>query len=205
MKKDKIFLFLSILAVILIIVIVFNLNYFFGLADTEAEPIAITPSFVSEMSSSNASATVFVFSDFQCPFCSSQAEPLHQIKEYYGDNVNIVFKHLIVHEGSLSASLASECARDQGKFWEYHDLLFANQAAQSDSDLANYAQTLGLDLDQFNQCMVSVAKYDIIQQDMQQAVDAGITGTPSLIINGQLYKGVQDFSTLQEIIDPLLI
>jgi len=132
------------------------------------------------------------YSDFQCPFCGKFfKETLPQIEQAYGDKVEIVYKHfpLSFHENAQKAAEASECARDQGKFWQYHDLLFENQGAFQDDKLVSYAEELGMDTRMFKDCLASGAKRLIIQRDFQEGLDQGLQGTPIFFINGRRLEG----------------
>ncbi|MDP6626712.1 MAG: DsbA family protein, partial [Methanopyri archaeon] len=93
----------------------------------------------------DAEVTILEYSDFQCPFCSRVVPTIEQIKATYGNKVNVIFKHfpLGFHENAQKAAEASECARDQGRFWEYHDILFDNQNNLGVSSLKGFAKDLG--------------------------------------------------------------
>ncbi len=109
-----------------------------------------------------------------------------------------------IHEYAQKASEATECADDQGKFWEYHDLLFANPSALNVDGLKGYAGQLGLDTGTFDECLDSGKYEQEVLQDMQDGRAAGVTGTPAFFINGQLVSGAQPFTVFQQIIDELL-
>jgi protein-disulfide isomerase len=105
-----------------------------------------------------APVTIVEFSDFQCPFCSRALPVLDKIKQEYGpDKVKIVFidTPLPSHPRAIPASLAAHCAEEQGKFWEYHNALFSNQAKLEDADLKDQAKTIGLDTKKFAECFDS--------------------------------------------------
>lgn len=136
------------------------------------------------------------FSDFQCPFCSRINKPLDDVARHYGPDAVVVFKHfpLTFHRASMPASLASMCAHEQGKFWEYHDVLFANQRALSAEDLKGYAQTLGLDEEAFTACFESGRYKAKIEADMAEARAAGVRGTPVVFINGRKFSAPRGYS-----------
>ncbi len=156
----------------------------------------------------NAAVTVIEFSDFQCPYCArfhQQTEA--QIRSTYGDKIRFVYRDLpltSIHQFAQGAAEASECAYEQGKFWEYHDLLFDNQTALQVSDLKSYAGRLGLDQAQFDACVDSHKYADEVNKDAQDGAAAGVQGTPSFFINGHPLRGAQPFSAFQQLIDAAL-
>lgn len=143
------------------------------------------------------------YSDFQCPYCGKAYPTVKQVKETYGDSIEFVYKHfpLPSHTFAQKAAEASECARNQGKFWEYHNILFANQLALTVSDLKQYALDLGLNGDQFNGCLDSDIKKDIVRNNLLEGQRKGVTGTPSFFINGKKLVGAQPFSEFKKVID----
>lgn len=106
-----------------------------------------------------------------------------------------------MHKRAQPAAEAAQCAREQGKFWEYHDKLFANQRALSDEDLKKYASELGLDTDKFNACYDSGKYRSDVLQDAQVGQQVGVRGTPAFFINGRFLSGAQPFNKFKEIID----
>jgi len=157
----------------------------------------------------NAPVTIIEFSDFQCPFCAKyETQTFPQLKKDYIDpgKAKIVFKNfpLPFHQFAEKAAEAGECAFEQGKFWEYKEKLFENQQALSVDDLKKYAKDLGLDTGQFNNCLDSGKFAAEVQDDLKSGQEAGVEGTPSFLINGQLLVGAQPFSEFQKIIDEKL-
>lgn len=155
----------------------------------------------------NAPVVIFEYSDFQCPFCSRfYSETLGQIESQYVESgdVAFVYRHFpldSIHPEARPSALAAECAGEQGKFWEMHDILFENQQSLSESNYKAWAGELGLNTGQFNNCFDS-EKYDSkITAQLQSGADAGVRGTPGFIINGQLVSGAQPFSVFQQIIE----
>ncbi len=144
------------------------------------------------------------YSDFQCPFCGKFfKETLPKIREAYGDQVEFVYKHfpLSFHQYAQKAAEASECARDQGKFWEYHDILFENPNALDVSSLKKYAADLGLDAAAFNECLDQDKKKDLVLKDMAEGQQRGVTGTPAFFIGGQKISGAQPFEVFKNAIE----
>ncbi len=109
-----------------------------------------------------------------------------------------------IHPFAQKASEATECANDQGKFWEYHDLLFANQGALDVDSLKGSAVELGLDTGTFDECLDSGEYEQEVLQDLQDGQAAGVTGTPAFFVNGQLVSGAQPFTVFQQVIDQML-
>ncbi|MBN2111693.1 thioredoxin domain-containing protein [Candidatus Woesearchaeota archaeon] len=149
----------------------------------------------------NASVNVIEFSDFQCPACAAAVSEVHKIRENYGDEVNVIFQHFPFHTDSFRAAEAAECARDQGKFWEYHDILFMNQGDMKTADLYSYAQILDIDLLQFQACLSSGIKTAVVNEGLELGKEAGLEGTPTFFINSRMLAGVHSFEEMKKIID----
>jgi protein-disulfide isomerase len=150
-----------------------------------------------------AAVTIVEFSDFQCPFCGRVGPTLKQIRKEYGDQVRIVFKHqpLDFHAKAPAAHAAAEAAHRQGKFWEMHDKIFAEQKAMSPEKYVEYATELELDVDQFK---VDVASADVkkkVDADKKEAAKLGSTGTPGFFVNGLNLRGAKPFEAFKEVID----
>jgi protein-disulfide isomerase len=150
-----------------------------------------------------AAVTIVEFSDFQCPFCSRVGPTLKQIEKEYGDQVRIVFKHqpLDFHAKAPAAHAAAEAAHRQGKFWEMHDKIFAEQKAMSPEKYVEYATELGLDLEQFQKDVASAEVKSRIDADTKQAAKLGSTGTPGFFVNGLNLSGAKPFEAFKEVID----
>jgi len=147
--------------------------------------------------SDNATVTILEYSDFQCPFCG-QAEPtIKQILDKYPNDVRVIYKHFPlsqIHPYSEKAAEAAECAADQGKFWEMHDIMFANQNNLYTNSLKQYAKDIGLNTDDFNSCLDSGAMKPRVDNDLRDGGEAGVRGTPAFFVNGRLISGAQPFS-----------
>ncbi|MBI3183584.1 MAG: thioredoxin domain-containing protein [Myxococcales bacterium] len=151
----------------------------------------------------DAPVTIVAFSDFQCPFCSRVVPTLKQLEEQYKGKVKVAFKHqpLPFHQNARIAASASMAANEQGKFWEYHDKLFANQTALDRSSLERYAQEVGLDMSKFRASLDS-NKFDaLITEDSQEGNRVGANGTPTFFINGRQLVGAQPIDAFKAIID----
>ncbi|HKX11508.1 MAG TPA: thioredoxin domain-containing protein [bacterium] len=148
----------------------------------------------------NAPITIVEFSEFQCPFCKRVLPTVDQVMKEYDGKVKIAFRHnpLPFHKDAMPA------AKDQGKFWEMHDALFATQQDLSEPAILKAAQSVGLDMKKFEADFKST-KYDaVIQEDMEFAKSNGATGTPAFFINGVMIKGAQPFPSFKVVIDGLL-
>ena len=150
-----------------------------------------------------AKITIIEFSDFQCPFCARAVPTMEQIFKTYGDKVRLVYRDfpLSFHQYAQKSAEAAECADEQGKFWEYHDSLFANQNALDIDSLKKYASDTKLDTAKFNECLDSGKYAEEVQKDFKDGQSAGVRGTPAFFINGRLVSGAQPFETFKKIID----
>lgn len=158
----------------------------------------------------NAPVKIIEFSDFQCPFCRKlYFESFKKIKEEYIDKGLVVFYYrdfAFLGPESLQASLASKCAREQNKFWEYVDILFKNQAGEnvgsfSKENLIKFAEKLNLDKEKFEKCLNEGKYMNEIQQDLQAAQKLGVRGTPYLIINNDIVEGAYPYEYIKSIIE----
>lgn len=157
------------------------------------------------MGKEDAPVTLIEFSDFQCPFCNRFAPTLKQVNEKYGDKVRIVYRQYpipSIHPFAFKASEASLCANEQGKFWELHDWMFANQSRLGVADLKQKAGEMGMDRKKFDTCLDTGRYVEQVQRDMADGVKVGITGTPAVFINGvELKGGAVPFETVAAAID----
>lgn len=159
----------------------------------------------------NAPITIVEYSDFQCPFCARFHPTMQQIMEEYDGKVKWVYRHypLSFHPEAKPSAEASECAGEQGKFWEYADALVENQAALSSSLYTKLAEDLGLDTSDFASCLSSDKYLDVIDTQLQGGMAAGVTGTPGSFVigpdgNAQSIKGALPFSSIKPLIDQML-
>lgn len=148
--------------------------------------------------------TIVEFSDFQCPFCARAVPVLKQVSDTYGDQVRIVYRDFpldTIHPQARKAAEAARCADEQGKFWEYHDKLFANQQALGVEGLNKYAEELGLDRKAFAACLTSSKVREAVERDVQDGQKAGVRGTPTFFVNGRPFAGVPSFDAIRSVID----
>ncbi len=154
-----------------------------------------------------APVTIVEYGDFGCPSCRAwhAAGVLERIRDQYGDRVRFIWRDFpVITAQSPKAAEAAQCAYDQGRFWEYHDLLFARAPALAVTDLKAYAGELGLDHEPFESCLDSGRHERTVARDQQAALELGLRGTPSFVVNGQTLVGPVSFPYLQGLMDPML-
>ena len=151
----------------------------------------------------NAPIELIEFSDFQCPFCMRANPTVQQVLSTYGDRIRFVYRHypLPNHPNARPAAEAAACAAEQGKFWPYHDKLFANPSQLNAPDLKQHAVELGLDSTKFNTCVDTHKSKTQVEADMRAGEEAGVNGTPAFFINGRMLGGAQPFEAFKHIID----
>ena len=172
------------------------------LLDPPREVVAVSPTDMVR-GSAQAQITIVEYSDYQCPFCARVNPTLDRVRQTYGDKVRVVFKDfpLPIHAEAPKASEAAYCAGDQGKYWEMHDRLFANQQALQVPALKQYATALGLDAAAFNQCLDSGKHGARVAANVQSGEKLGISSTPTLYVNGRQVLGAQPFEYFKTVID----
>ncbi|MEQ1573722.1 MAG: DsbA family protein [Vicinamibacterales bacterium] len=150
----------------------------------------------------DAAVQLTVFSDFECPYCKRFEPTLTKLMETYRERIRIVWRHfpLAIHEKAFPAALAAQCAHDQGRFWAYHDVLFANQGRLADADLKRMAREIGVTMSVFESCLDSGTHRDQIQSDLRAGGRLGVTGTPTVFINGRVLIGALDQSEYEKAI-----
>lgn len=178
------------------------------------EPAVVDPSqftlrAANTIASPNAKVTIVEFSDFQCPFCSRFHTTVEAqlMKDYVQTGqVTFVYKHsAFLGQESVWSAQAAECAADQGKFWDYHDLLFTrqngeNQGAFNKDKLTGFAKEMGLDMTKFEPCLTNDETLARVQADTQEGQAAGVRGTPTFFINGQPLVGAQPLTAFQTVL-----
>jgi len=152
----------------------------------------------------DAPVTLVEFSDFQCPFCKRAQATLKQLLEKYPGKVRLVYRDFPIdnlHPQARRAAEAARCAQDQGKFWDYHDVLFTHTPQAAPDDLGRYAQQVGLDVTKFKQCLSSGAHQATVQRDLDEGTRLGVTGTPAFFINGRPLSGAQPLEAFARLIE----
>jgi protein-disulfide isomerase len=150
----------------------------------------------------NASVTITLFDDFQCPYCARLVPTLDKVLAAYPKQVRVVYKHfpLSMHKFAKAAAIASLAARNQGKFWPLHDQLFANYNKLNDVLIRELAESVGLDMVRFDKDMVDPALQREVAADTQLGTRAGVRGTPAVYINGNQLKD-RSFKGFKQMID----
>lgn len=161
------------------------------------------------MGPETAAVTVIEYADFQCPTCATYAPVLEQLQRDYSDNLKIVYRYFplqTIHPNATLSAQAAEAAGIQGKFWEYHDLLFSRQSDWSNEKnptekFTNYAQELGLNLDQFKTDLDSKDTKNRVNADYRSGLSAGVQGTPSFFMNGAPMENPRGYEAFKAAID----
>ena len=151
-----------------------------------------------------APVTIVEFSDYQCPFCKRSQSTIKQLLRQYTGKVKLVFRDFplrSIHPLAQKAAEAARCAGDQGKYWEYHDVLFAKAPELEVAGLKQYAATLGLDMTQFNECLQRDKYATPVEQEVQQGNRLGVSSTPTFFVNGRPVLGAQPFSVFERVIE----
>jgi protein-disulfide isomerase len=151
-----------------------------------------------------AKVTIIEAGCFACPFTKQAVPTIKQVISYYGDRVRFIYKDFPMsssHPGAQEAAEASHCAREQGKYWEYFDLLFDNQGKTSFDDLIGFARQLNLDESQFSECLTTHKYKAKVDADFSEGFKIGIYGTPTFFINDQVVVGPKSFNEFKTIID----
>jgi protein-disulfide isomerase len=146
--------------------------------------------------------TLVEFADYECPYCQKITPELQKLEKEYGDRLAVVFKDfpLPMHHTSQKAAEAARCAGEQGKFWEYHDVLFYSKQLQV-AELKAHARVLKLDGDSFDKCLDDGAETATVKKDLEEAHQLGLTGTPSFFVNGHFFSGAADYAVLKEMVE----
>ena len=146
------------------------------------------------------------FSDFECPFCSRAATAVHDVKQKYGDKVHFVFRQfpLSFHPHAKLSAEASLAAHAQGKFWEFHDKVFANQKQLDRPALEGYAKELGLNVDDFKKALDEKKYQATVDAEQKLGEEVAVDGTPTIFLNGKRVRNPTDATELSKEIDEAL-
>lgn len=149
----------------------------------------------------NARVTLVLFTDFECPYCRKVEPLLEQVLKRYPNDVKLVFKNMPLqfHKFADPSARAALAAEEQGKFWEFHDELFAVEKLD-EAVIDEIAEKLSLDIEKWKKDMTSPTVLNKLRRDMQDAQNAGVTGTPTIFVNGRLLKQ-RSMQGFQQIID----
>lgn len=156
------------------------------------------------LGASNAKVTIVEFSDFQCPFCGRFYPSVKQALSEYKDKIKFVYRHFpleSIHPNARPAAEASECAAEQGKFWEFHDKMFEGQEQIGDAFYKKTATDLKLNMNKFNDCVATKKYAGKVDADYQTGISAGVQGTPHTLVNGIAVSGAVPYEQLKAVID----
>ena len=154
--------------------------------------------------SEKAKVTIVKFEDFQCPFCKTVQPTFKDLLKKYDGKVRVVHKDLpleTIHPQAFQAAEAARCAGEQGKFWEYHDKLYADTPKLGPEELKSAAKDVGLNVPSFDQCFTSRKYRSAVQKDLNDGAQLGLTGTPAFFINGREISGARPLDDFSAIID----
>lgn len=171
----------------------------------------------------NAKVVIVEFSDFECPYCGAAMGTHDQLIQRFKSSdpsweaavpklkelaeqgkIRLVFRDFPltnIHKQAQPAAIAAECAGEQEKFWEYHDLLFENQESLNEANYAKWAGDLGLDVEDWNKCRQDPKTAQEVAKDLADGSAVGVRGTPAFIVNGQLLSGAQPYAAFEQIIN----
>ncbi len=164
--------------------------------DRRADPDAVVPVPLGSsprLGPDDAPVTIVVFGDFECPYCVRGNSTLVSLRERYGNRLRLVYKHspLAFHSHAFVAARATVAAQAQGKFWEFHDALYARRAELDEDDINAIAKEVGLDMKKFRKAMTTLELDRAIEQDLSLAMSLGVSGTPAFYVNGRAVHGAQ--------------
>ena len=153
----------------------------------------------------DAPITIIEFSDYECPYCQKwHREVWPALQAEYGDQIRLVYRDFpltSIHSNATPAAAAANCAREQDMYWEYNELLFDMKFNLGNSTYLRYAEELGLDIDDFTECLESGRYVDEVEADYEYAVNLGVRSTPTFFVNGIPVVGAQPFESFKKLID----
>ena len=205
-----IFLLILVVLVLGTAIFIYNLVYFLEKGEDQNVNGSLSKNIVIETTDDPAIGaekpliTIVEFGDFQCPFCREEAPIIRKVLLEYNSEIKLIFRDFPIsasHPDAVGSALAANCANEQGKFWEYHDLLYQNQDNLSIENLLVMANGLGVDFEKFSQCLGDRKYENEIQNDLLDGIKLGITGTPTFFINGFKVQGVVSYATWVDLIE----
>ena len=169
-----------------------------------AVPVDVAGSYVR--GTKDAEVTIVEFADYECPYCVQVNPHIQEIQKEYGDKIAFVFKDmpLPMHHKAQKAAEAARCAGKQGKFWEYHDVLFWSGGTLTVPQLKDHARVLKLSGEEFDQCLDSGEMAAAVTKDLEEGKSMGLTGTPSFFVNGHFFSGAVDYGLLKQMVEQQL-
>jgi protein-disulfide isomerase len=167
------------------------------------DPVTIPVVGAPTIGPSDARITIVEFSDFECPYCAIAVKQVKTLMAAYPKDIRLIYKQfpLSMHPHAELAAEAALAANEQGKFWEMHDILFANFRKLSRENMLEWAQEIGLDVNRFKTALDSGRLLPTIKQDTSDGDAAGVYGTPAFFINGKLYNGAMTMDAVKPILE----
>ena len=156
------------------------------------------------LGSSKPKITIVEFADFNCPLCQNSFPNIREISLKYKNDVKIIFRDYPIYENSINLALAARCAGEQGLFWLMHDKLFARQGEFELSQLPDFANQIGANLNKFNDCLKNEKYLNDIKKDYADGESLEVTGTPTWFINGYKIAGDIPHDLFIQIIEELI-
>jgi len=152
----------------------------------------------------SAPVTIVKFEDFQCPFCRQVQSTFTQLESRYGDKIKVVHRDFPIdqlHPYARRAAEGARCANEQGKFWVYHDKLYATVLNADPNQLSTLAKDVGLDVAAFDRCLTDGQYKAAVQADLAEGTKLGVNSTPAFFVNGRLLVGAQPLDAFTRVID----
>ncbi|MFC1687038.1 DsbA family protein [Patescibacteria group bacterium] len=173
---------------------------------TDIERANVVTSDDPSLGPKDAKVTIVEFGDFQCPFCREVFPTVREVLSLYEGQIRYIWRDFPVsseHPQAALAASAGECVAEQDvdKFWSFHDQLFINQSDLSQEALIRYAQGVGVDVNDFSECLLEEKYLQEVIFDYNDGIAAGVTGTPTFFINGRRISGVIPLNVFKDIID----
>jgi protein-disulfide isomerase len=159
------------------------------------------------LGSQTAKVTVVEFADFGCPFSAEENYVVRALAKEFPDTVRFIYRDFPLdelHPGATLAAQAGECAAEQGKFWEFHDAIFARQSELTQDKLIGLAEGLDLNADTFKTCLTSGKYTNEVQTDLTDGVNASVIGTPTFFVNGVKVEGAVPYAIFKEVLQAFL-
>lgn len=172
---------------------------------TRSDLNAINDPSAPALGDAGAPVTVVEFLDYGCPYCRQAFEPVRELVSDRPQDVRLIIRDFPVeelHPGAVAAAFGARCAQEQGKFWPFHDKLYGlDQRSYTDSDLVTVAKSVGLEMEEWNNCRRSDAILSKVRNDVAAGLGAGVAGTPTFFFNGIRVQGALDRDTLKVLVD----
>ena len=183
-----------------------NEDYLSGTFNSSAKQTLTSPTVLTSdpfQGSNKAEIIIVTYEDFTCAYCSQMSLNLKELANKYPDKVKVVWKDFVgnLEQTGLRSAIAARCAQAQGKFWEFHDILFANQNALSDTFYKQIASDLGLEQTRFNSCFENQETLPLIQNSFSEGLALGVDATPYVFLGEERLSGLISFEELEGLID----